>query len=119
MLFLAAGGHQVLLGVLHRSYAAFPVGATPDISAMAQTVLVAGAEMLALALRVAAPLLAASLILAVALAILAKAMPEANVLYLSFPLRVGLCVMVAAAMMPYLNSFAGEMAGYMRDFLAG
>ena len=117
LLFLAAGGHLLMLRVLGLSYQAFPVGAMPDASALADLMLRSGADMLAFAVRLAAPLLAAFLILTVALAVLAKAMPDVNVLFLSFPIRVGLCVLVAAAMMPALRGFTEELAQWMKECL--
>jgi flagellar biosynthetic protein FliR len=118
LLFLAAGGHLLMLRVLGLSYQAFPVGAMPEASALADLMLRSGTDMLAFAVRLAAPLLGAFLILTVALAVLAKAMPDVNVLFLSFPLRVGLCVLVAAAMMPALGGFTEELAQWMRECLA-
>ncbi|HUT61450.1 MAG TPA: flagellar biosynthetic protein FliR [Phycisphaerae bacterium] len=119
LMFLLAGGHHVLLVILHRSYAAFPVGALPEVGSLAEALVLSGSDMFRFALKLAAPMLAAFVVLMAALAVLAKAMPEVNVLFLSFPLRVGLCVLVASAMMPSLNAFAGEMGQWLRSFFAG
>ncbi len=117
LLFLAAGGHHLLLRVLWGSYEVFPVGQGPDVAAMAEVVLQAGADMLVFALQLAGPMLAAFLVLTVALAALARAMPEVNILYMSFPFRVGLGVLMAAAMMPLLNGFSSQLADWMGRYL--
>ncbi len=118
VLFLAAGGHRVLVGLLWKSYEVFPVGGGPEMAAMAEVLVRAGSDMLVFMLQLAAPLLAAFLILTVALAALARAMPEVNVLYMSFPLRVGLGVFMAAAILPTFRGFTGQMLKWMEGLLA-
>lgn len=117
ILFLGAGGHHLLLRVLSRSYRVFPVGAGPDTAALAGGLVTAGSTMLLLALKLAAPALAAFLILAVVLAIVARVLPDMNVLMESFPLRVALGLFITAAIMPSLNSFVDDMGRWMTEFL--
>jgi len=61
--------------------------------------------------------LAAFLILMVALALLARLVPEMDILFISIPVRVGLGLFMAAAFMPFINSFVGEMAEWMAKLL--
>jgi len=96
---------------------AFPVGSTPSTGQMVEGVVGAGSAMLLFALKLASPVLAAFLILAVVLAILARVLPEMNILLTSFPLRVGMGLFMAAAIMPTMNSFAGELAAWMNRYL--
>lgn len=117
--FLVAGGHQVLLGVIGKSYQLFPVGATPDMSAAAQVLVQAGSMMLLLGLKLAAPALAAFLILAIVLAVLARAIPEMNILMTSLPLRMAMGLMLAAAILPSLHAFTAELADWLGHFLIG
>lgn len=117
MLFLAAGGHHLLLSLIGRSYVAFPIGAVPPPDVMADAVLQAGALMLVFGLKLAAPLLAGFLLLAVVLAVLARALPELNVLMASLPIRVGLGFILAAALVPSLGAFTQEMGEWLNQFL--
>jgi flagellar biosynthetic protein FliR len=117
VLFLAAGGHHVLLTVLSASYRMFPVGQGPDTGALAGGLVAAGSTMLLFALKLAAPALAAFLILAVVLAVVARVLPDMNVLLESFPLRVALGLFIAAAIMPSLNSFVTDLTDWMSRFL--
>ena len=75
--------------------------------------------MLLFALKLAAPVLGAFLILAVLLSILSRALPEMNILMASFPLRVGMGLFMAAAIMPTLETFTIELARWMKKFLIG
>jgi len=117
LFFLAAGGHRMLLGIIGRSFNACPVGSVPSARAMAEGVLAAGSAMLVFALKFAAPMLAAFLVLAVVLAILARVLPEMNILLASFPLRIALGLFLAIAMVPTMEVFAGELARWMGKYL--
>jgi len=57
--------------------------------------------------------LAGFLILAVVLGVLARVLPEMNILLLSFPLRMGLGLFMASAMVPLLNSFTVQLGRWM------
>ncbi len=116
--FLAAGGHRLMLRLVSRSYEVFPVGQAPTAAAMAEAIVDAGVMMLTLALKLAAPMVGAFLVLAVVLAILARILPEMNILLASLPLRVGLGLFVAAAIMPSLNAFTLELGDLLDSFLA-
>ena len=116
VLFLSAGGHRILLMVLGRGFDLFPIAGDLNIPVLAGGVLKAGSEMLLFALKLAAPVLGGFLILAVLLSVLAKALPEMNILLVSFPLRVGMGLFMAAAIMPTLNTFAVELARMMNRF---
>jgi len=117
LLFLAAGGHHLLLRLVARSYEVIPLGQGVDFGVLASGVLAAGSAMLMFALKLAAPLLAAFLILAVVLGVIARVLPEMNVLLASLPLRVGIGLFMAAALVPVLQTFTEELAQWMNRFL--
>jgi flagellar biosynthetic protein FliR len=119
LVFLVAGGHRLLLSAIARSYKIFPMGSVPDPSALTEAVLSAGSAMLLFALKLAAPMLAALLVLAVVMALLARALPEMNILMESLPLRVGLGLILAATIVPLMNSFITELADWMNRSLTG
>jgi len=115
MLFLIGGGHHLLLWMIARSFQSFPVAGRPDLAVLVGGVVKAGSAMLLFGLKLAAPMLASFLILAVLLCILARVLPEMNILLASFPLRVGMGLFMAAAMMPSLNSFTSELAKWISE----
>jgi len=117
LLFLIAGGHQLLLMVVANSFQGFPVAEAPDIGGLAGGLVNAGSAMLLFALKLAAPMLAGFLILAVLLCIIARVLPEMNILLASFPLRVGMGLFMAAAIMPLMNAFTNDLAKWMSSFL--
>jgi len=117
VLFLAAGGHRLMLRMVARSYEVFPIGRAPTPGVMAEAILDASVVMLTFALKLAAPMVGAFLVLAVVLAILARILPEMNILLASLPLRVGLGLFIAAAIMPSLNAFTTELGDWLNRFL--
>ncbi len=117
MLFLAADGHHLLLLVVHNSFGAFPIGEAPDPSLLVGGILQGTAAMFAFGMKLVAPVLAAFIVLSLILGVLARVLPELNVLMMSFPLRVGLGLFMAAAVMPMMNDLTIELAQWMNQNL--
>jgi flagellar biosynthetic protein FliR len=117
VLFLSANGHHLFLLVISRSYERFPVGSMPTIPVLASGLIQAGSTMLFAGLRLAAPMLAAFLVLIVILGVLARMVPEMNILFLSLPLRVGLGLLMVGIFLPFISGFVGEFADWMGKLL--
>lgn len=117
ILFLSANGHHLFLLIIARSYEAFPAGSIPTTTVLASGAIKAGSAMLLASLRLAGPMLAAFLLLLVALAILARIVPEMNILFLSLPLRVGLGLLMAIMFLPFVRGFVAEFADWMGKLL--
>jgi len=117
ILFLSANGHHFFLLIISRSYEVFPAGSVPTMSVLVSGVIKAGSTMFLLGLRLAAPMLAAFLLLMVVLAVLARMVPEMDILFISFPLTIGLGLLMAAVFLPLINAFMGEFAEWMGNLL--
>ncbi len=117
LLFLSANGHHLFLLIISRSFEAFPAGSIPTIPVLAGGIIKAGPVLFVGGLRLAAPMLAAFLVLMVALAVLARIAPEMNILFVSLPLRVGLGLLMAAIFLPFINGFVAEFADWMGKLL--
>ena len=110
LLFLSANGHHLFLLIISRSYESFPAGSMPTIPVLTEGIIKAGSTMILHGLKLAAPILAAFLLLMVILAVLARMVPEMNILFISLPLRVGLGLLMVAIFLPFISSFVGEFA---------
>jgi flagellar biosynthetic protein FliR len=117
LLFLSANGHHLFLLIISRSYDSFPAGSIPTIPVLAEGVISAGSTMLLHGLKLAAPILAAFMLLMVVLAVLARMVPEMNILFISLPLRVGLGLLMVGIFVPFIGSFVGEFAKLMGKLL--
>jgi flagellar biosynthetic protein FliR len=113
VLFLSANGHHLFLLAVSRSYEVFPAGSIPTAAALAVGMIKATSSMLVAGLKLAAPILTALLLLMVVLAILTRVVPEMNVLFISFPLSVGLGLIMVAIFLPFINGFVTELAELM------
>ena len=107
----------MFLTVLWRSFESFGAGSIPTIGVLFESIVDSGTTMLVAGLRLAAPMLAAFLALMVALGVLARIAPEMNILFISFPLRIGLGLIMVAAFMGLYNAFIKEMADWMGKLL--
>jgi flagellar biosynthetic protein FliR len=117
ILFLSANGHHLFLLIISRSYEVFPAGSIPTIPILTSGVIKAGSTMFLASLRLAAPILAAFLLLLAVLAVLARVVPEMNILFISLPVRVGLGLLISAIFLPFINSFVTEFSDWMGKLL--
>ena len=115
--FLAANGHHLLLKALHKSFELFPPGKIPSIATLTGNIYEATAMMLAAGLQLAAPILAALLMLMVILAILARLVPDMDIFFISFPLRIALGFVMLIAFVPFIDGFVSETAKMMAKLL--
>jgi len=117
LLFLSANGHQMLLLTISKSYESFPAGSIPTVAVLTEGIIKSGTTMLIAGLRLAAPMLAAFMLLVIALAVLARIAPEMDILFTSFPLKVGLGLLMTGIFMPFINGFVSEFADWMGKLL--
>ncbi|MBN2136628.1 MAG: flagellar biosynthetic protein FliR [Sedimentisphaerales bacterium] len=117
IMFLSANGHHLFLLTIGKSYEAFEAGTIPTLPIMVGGIVKAGSTLLMAGLRLAAPMLAAFLLLMVVLGVVARIAPETNILFISLPLRVGLGLMLAGMFIPFIYGFVGEFAGWMQKLL--
>ncbi|MFC1677891.1 flagellar biosynthetic protein FliR [Planctomycetota bacterium] len=117
LLFLSANGHHMFLLIISRSYEVFPAGSIPTIGLLVEGVIKAGTTMFIASLRLAAPMLAAFLLLLVVLAVFARIMPDMNILFISMPLRVGLGLLMAGIFLPFVQGFMAEFSNWMGKLL--
>lgn len=117
LMLFATEGHHLLLHILSRTFEGYQPGTTPTIEALAGSVLKAGSAMMMLALQLAAPILATFLLLMVVLAFMARVAPEANVLFLSLPLRCGLGLLMVGIFMPFLAAYLKQFALWLNRLI--
>jgi flagellar biosynthetic protein FliR len=113
VVFLAIGGHRTLIVALLGTFDVLPAGLAASVSCSAA--MRAGVAMLAmsfvLALKIAAPVLIAILVVTAADGLLQKTMPQVNILTVGLPVRamLGLAVLAVslAALAPLLETAVG------------
>lgn len=117
VIFLAANGHHLLLMTIGRSFQTYLPGTSPALPVMVEAVVRSGSVMLTASLRLAGPMLAAFLLILVIIAVLARVVPEMDILFFSFPVRIGFGLFITAMFLPLIASFVSEFAAWMAKLL--
>ncbi len=111
-LLLSLNGHLVMIDAIAASTRVMPLGAPLDLPGGARAMVASGAQLFALGLRFAAPVIAIVLIANAALAVLGRAAPQLNILSVAFPIQIGVGLVALAATIPviamFFNGFTGE-----------
>ena len=114
---LAVNGHLVMLDALAESARALPVGGGINLQSGLHALLSQGTTLFVLGLRFAAPVIAASMIGNVALAVLSRVAPQINALTVAFPIQIalGLTALVAslAFVATWMTGWGSALAGQL------
>lgn len=121
LVFLLADGHHVVLMAFHASFAALPIGgsAIPEAGPMV-TGLASAYEM---GLLLAAPLALCLFLLAITLAVMARAAPQLNIYSVGFTLQVLVALVVGLVLVPEfvntLTAIVGRTGAALPQMLGG
>jgi flagellar biosynthetic protein FliR len=110
--------HHLMLRGLVGSYVLFEPGALPPVGDMTEAVVRLVSSSFLLGIQIAAPFLAFGFIFFLALGLLARLMPQAQIFFVAIPLQIviGFIVLsatVAAGMMTFLNGFESVLATFV------
>jgi len=98
VLLFATNTHHLLLQMMANSYQVFPAGGLPDMSDAAQWALNAFIDSFRIGVQLAAPLIVFGLIFYLALGVLSRLMPQAQIFFIAMPsnIMVGLFILAIA-----------------------
>jgi flagellar biosynthetic protein FliR len=109
LLFLSFGGHHMLIKALVESFYIIPIEARFANDGYLVAALQYAAQMFVIAIKVAAPVIGVLLLINIAFAITARAIPQMNVFIMAFPLTIAIglvFITVVMKFMPHLVSVA-------------
>jgi flagellar biosynthetic protein FliR len=115
ILFISLEGHVLMLEALARSLDVAPLGGGVDLAAASGSAAAAGARVFLLGAQFAAPVIAALVVGNAALGILARTVPQMNVLMVAFPVQIGVGLVTLGMSLPYL---AAGFSGWPSDYEA-
>jgi flagellar biosynthetic protein FliR len=95
----------------------FPPGQSVALLDLVDVIVQAGSTMLVLALKLGAPILAGFLLVSVILGVLARVMPEMNILMASFPMRVTAGMVLSLVVLGTMKSFVAEIVDTFEQLL--
>jgi flagellar biosynthetic protein FliR len=113
MIFLLIDGHHALLQALRFSFNVAPIGTWSPMDQYAQSLVQLVGTTFVIAVKIAAPVLVTLFLTNIALAILSRIMPQMNIFAVSFPLKIGVGLIVLVAAAPV---FFRLLAGILREF---
>jgi flagellar biosynthetic protein FliR len=123
LLFVAVDGHHWLLAALGRSFARLPVGTYVFDAPMMEQIATAFVRMYESGIVLAAPVMVVTLLITLAVGVVARLVPQINALMLSFPLKIGLGLLMLGASMPFIIRAAEQqlmsMTRNLAPFVAG
>jgi flagellar biosynthetic protein FliR len=102
LLFLAVDGHHWLLAALGRSFARLPVGGFALEGGTLERIVDAFARMYESGVVMAAPVLCVTLLTTLAVGVVARVVPQINALMLSFPLKIGVGLLMLGISLPFI-----------------
>lgn len=109
LLFLALDGHHLFLRALVQSYEVVPVGALVVSKAIALYVLDTASQVFWIAVKLSAPMALMIFLINCAFGIVAKAVPQINVLVVSFTVNIFAGFAVIVLTLPVFGTSVGEV----------
>lgn len=104
-MMLSMNAHVEMVEALATTLRLVPVGAAVDVQAGLMAMVSLATELFSLGLRFAAPVVGMVLLGNAALAILSRVAPSVNILAVSFPLQIGVGLMVLGTAIPLIATY--------------
>ncbi len=111
LLFLTFNAHHWFLRSLVESFRLVPIFNFQFNGTLLEHLIRAGGNMFVVAIKVAAPVMAALLLSSVCMGIVARTVPKMNIFLVGMPLKIGLGMMFIAFSLPYLSAFLRNVFG--------
>lgn len=108
LLVFASGAHRVALAYLIRSFDAVPVGADLHIAGAVPLFTELAGQSIAVGFRLAAPVVAVSLVIQVALALVARLAPSLQIFNIGFAILIAAGLMTFSASLGDVTTWLGE-----------
>ena len=119
MVFLAADAHLHLIATVAASFSAVPIGAWTMSPQLLQLAAVGTDQCMAIACMISFPVLAVILLITVAEGVLSKAVPQINILFLSFSVKILVALLVMYVGMPATVGFMGASINAIHRLVGG
>jgi flagellar biosynthesis protein FliR len=104
LVLLMSGGDHIMIEGIGASYRALPITAYPHIGALTSGALTAFAQVWAIGLEIAAPVLVALVITDAAIGLVSRAVPQMNVFVVGMPAKILVGMTVIAATLPFVSN---------------
>src|SRR3972149_2478698 len=113
LVFFGTGAHHVYLRAIAGSFDAVPPLGGVFNGRVVEALLVMSSSMFVVAIKLAAPLMAALLFVNVVLGLVARMVPQMNVFIVGFPLSITVGLIFLGATLPFFAAFTERLFGHM------
>ncbi len=119
LFFFAIQGHLVLIRTFIESFHAVPIGSFLPTQDIIRNLFALSGRLFVIALKIAAPVMSAQLLLQAGFALVAKFSPQINILVVSFPITIGVGIFFALLSLPeWAESVSSTLIGLLKFFRA-
>lgn len=105
LLFLAIDGHLIIIKALHDSYRIVPLFGFNLSGEMANELIRISSQIFIIAFKLAVPVLAVIIFLNTGMALIARAVPQVNVLVVGFIITISVGLWILSLLLPALDTF--------------
>jgi len=119
LIYLSLGGHLMLLRAFADSLHTLPPGAGIQFTGGGPVAMALAGQVFSCAASVAAPVMVTLLLTNIALAILSRAVPQLNAMMVSFPLTIGLGLLMFAVSLPNVSTVFAHWVQQLPESVAG
>ncbi|KMY68964.1 hypothetical protein AAU61_05245 [Desulfocarbo indianensis] len=115
----AVNGHHFFFKALADSFSLLPVGKVAFTKDLFEQMMLISGEMFSLAVRLGAPVIGALLFTQVSMGVLAKTVPQMNILMVGFPITISVGLIFLSLSMLVMIPMLGELFSNMGPMLIG
>jgi flagellar biosynthetic protein FliR len=119
LILFAVNGHHLFIRALAASFQVVPPGAFRPTGPLLHAVIRISSEMFVIALKMAAPIMIALFLSNLSLGIVARTVPQVNILMVGFPLNICLGLLLFALVLTNLSPFLVSLIRRMGEVLQG
>lgn len=117
LVFLSIDGDKIYLSALRRSFELVPVNEA-QIHLAGPYMLEIATYLFTIGVQIASPFIVVLFLLDVSLAIFARIMPQANMMFIALPIKFGVGIALLMLAIPYLPAAFDMMFGHLFDFFS-
>ncbi len=119
LLFLAVDGHHLMIHAISETFTVLPLGVATFSKQLSLYVFDVGAHVFMIAVRIAAPIAVVIFLMNLGFGLIARAIPQINVLLISFTVNILVGLLVLFLVMPQLGSNVDSFFTLMFDRMSG
>lgn len=109
LIFLVINAHHWFLSSLAESFSLVPLFEFKVTGSLLEHMMRLASNMFIIAVKVAAPVMAALLLASICLGLVARTVPRMNIFLVGMPLKIGMGLIFVAISLPYLASFLEQL----------